>query len=321
MKLIDLHCDTITECHDKNAHLENNDFNISLKKARSLDTWYQFFAIWIIDGIRGIEAERRYTSVYKFLLNEISINSYNMALCGSYDDILSAREDKKSVCLLSIEGSAALNGKISKLYEYYDNGVRMITLTWNKSCEAGDGCFAENPQGLTDFGFELVREMSKLGIVVDVSHLSMKGFDDVVKTTDKPFMASHSNARAVCDNPRNLTDDQFKEIVRRKGIVGLNFYTEFIKTGGEVSFTDLDRHIDHFLSLGGENAISLGSDFDGCDLPIGLSGINDTPKLYEFIESHYSRELADKIFFTNADNFLKTALSDGKSCKKIMEKI
>jgi membrane dipeptidase len=312
MHYFDLHCDTITECFIKNCGLYENDLHISIKKAQVFETWAQVFAVWMPDDMRGEAAWNRFCGAQAVLKREAALNG--IALCGNTDDLADAVEAKnRNAALLSIEGSAALGGSLDNLEKAYNMGVRMITLTWNAACEAGGGC--RDGSGLTPFGFELVSHMQKLGVVVDVSHLSDKGFCDVVRATDAPFVATHSNSRAVCDNKRNLTDDQFKEITQRGGIVGLNLCPAFL---GSKSVENILKHADRFLSLGGENVIAVGADFDGAPMPTGISGIDDMVKIYDLLRENYGKELADKMFFGNTYKFFKTVLTGCNSCNNII---
>jgi membrane dipeptidase len=154
-------------------------------------------------------------------------------------------------------------------------------------------------------------------VIADVSHLSDRGFDDVAKTINTPFIATHSDSRKICDNKRNLTDGQFKEIVRRGGVVGLNLFPAFLGGG---SVDAVCRHVDHFLSLGGENTIAVGADFDGvARLPNDITGIADMVKLYELLSEYYGETIADRIFFGNAYDFFKTVLTGCKSCNNIIK--
>ncbi|MDR3643573.1 MAG: membrane dipeptidase, partial [Clostridia bacterium] len=224
----------------------------------------------------------------------------------------------KNPCLLSIEGSAALCGDLEKLSEAYELGVRLVTITWNGACEAGDGCIVPHAKGLTAFGKQLIAGLARRHMIIDVSHLSDAGFYDVAQETSGAFIASHSNSRRVCGHPRNLTDEQFCEIVRRGGLVGLNFYTRFLREDAEHAVSsDILGHVEHFLELGGENALAIGADFDGASMPEGITGAQDMTKVYELLSGRYSQRIADKIFFGNASEFIKTALTDCKNCNTI----
>ena len=322
MKYFDLHCDTITECTLQNCELNKNNLHISLERARVFKVFGQVYAIYIPDEFHGNSAILRFEEVYAKFISERDKNKEFISLCGNAQDIENAIKIEKNPCILSIEGSAALGGDMSKLYEYYNKGVRIITITWNGSCEAGDGIRAESSKGLTPFGFELIKNMTDLNMIIDVSHISDKGFDDIARHTDRPFIASHSNSRTICDNKRNVTDEQFKEIVSRKGLCGLNLYSFFIKRNKKVTFKDIIYHIEHFLTLGGENTIAIGADFDGIldstPMPDDITGVEGMTKLYDLLQKHYTKSVTDKIFYDNAYKFLKTNLTDCESCNNII---
>ena len=180
----------------------------------------------------------------------------------------------------------------------------MVTLTWNDENCIGAG--ADVPQkGLTDFGIQCVKEFEKRDIVIDISHASDKTFYDVLSNTEMPIVASHSNSRTICSHRRNLTDEQFKEIIRRKGIVGLNFHKDFLNNDrNEASMHDILKHTEHFLSLGGEDVLCIGSDFDGADPICELSSTTKIPFLYEsYLKIGYNEQLVQKIMYYNAYNF------------------
>lgn len=312
MRYFDLHCDTISECYLKNCGLSKNNLHISCSKAEKYETWAQVFAVWMPDRIRGAQAWERFKNVCRTFKTETSKNG--IPPCGNANELEKALSENKRAAILSIEGSAALGGNLENFDAAYDFGVRIITLTWNSECEAGGGCL--DGGGLTDFGFELLKRMKNLGIVIDVSHLSDRGFCDVASHTDIPFIASHSNSRAVCENPRNLTDEQFREIVSRGGIVGLNFFPDFI--GGN-SINLMLSHVDRFLNLGGEKALSVGADFDGAKMPREIRGIGDMSKFYTILSNSFGENTAKRIFFDNAYEFFKTSLTGCKSCNNIIK--
>ena len=197
-----------------------------------------------------------------------------------------------------------LNGRLENLQRLCDDGVKMITLTWNGENELGCGS-SDQARGLSPFGFDAIKEMERLGIIIDVSHLSDAGLDDVLKTVSCPVAASHSNLRFVCGHRRNLTDEQFCEIARRGGVVGVNLYKYFLSGDGErASVRDMARHIERMLELGGENAVAMGSDFDGCDVMDGIKGIDDIPALYNALCAEgISESVLKKIFWQNARDF------------------
>lgn len=310
MKYFDLHCDTITECALRNKSLASNDLHVSLDRAAAFERWAQFFAVWIPDELRGETAAERFDEVYRVFTEQIRLNRDKISFCKSAKDLVLALEQGKRAAFLSIEGSACLCGSTDRLIDAYQKGVRMITLTWNGPCEAGDGCRVPGAGGLTPFGFELIRCMSKLGMIVDVSHLSHPGFWDVAKNIDGPFAASHSDSDFVHPHPRNLDDQQFRELVSRRGLVGLNLFPEFVTKKKNPSFEEILPHVDHFLSIGGEDVLSIGCDFDGALMPQGIRGIEDMPKLCLRIIESFGENIADKIFHKNAFDFIKRTLTE-----------
>ncbi len=300
MKFFDLHCDTITECYARKENLKNNSLNINLEKGKNLEKWTQVFAIFIHDDYRGFAAENYYRSVLGKFNSEIKSNKDEILHIKNRDDFLNC---DKNGAVLSVEGGSALNGKIENLYKLYDDGVRLITLTWNGSNELANGCFSDDKSGLTDFGREVVKIMNEKNMAVDVSHLNEKGFYDVSEISTEPFVASHSDCVKVNDHVRSLTDEQIKIIIDRKGIIGVNFYDKFLGKQYEC-FDAVYRHIYHILSLGGEDAVAMGSDFDGCSIDERLNGLDKIEDLYEYLDKRLNdRKILDKICFENAHNY------------------
>ena len=285
MKFFDLHSDTITECYSQNKSLTNNDLHISLERGQYLEKWIQVFAIWIPDKIRGNDAEEYYEKI----------------LCKFREEIKNAHNVTP---ILAVEGGAVLNGKLENVERLSRDGVKIITITWKGDNELASGSFSETDKGLTPFGKEAVSEMVKYGIVPDVSHLGEKSFYDLCKFTDFPFIASHSNAYSVNPHVRNLKDEQIKEIVRRKGLIGLNFYNTFLGEGNSQEM--LIRHAEHILNLCGENVLAMGSDFDGCSINPEIRGIEKMGSLYDCFCDHFGKTLTEKIFFENAERYFNS---------------
>ena len=310
MKFFDLHCDTIGECYQVNEPLNENSLHISLKKAACLSGWCQTFAIWMPDELRGQAAIEYFDKVYAYFLNQIQENEESISFCKSAEDIRNAAEHKKCAAILSVEGGGAAAGSLDRIKYMYDCGVRMMTLTWNGSCELGNGSGVQDAKGLTDFGKETVKLMEQIGMIVDVSHLSDKGFYDVAKITSKPFVATHSNSRAVWNHVRNLTDEEFDIINFRGGLVGINLFKDFLCESCDTNGAEtVLKHIGHFLERGGENVLSFGSDFDGAQMPDDLDGIEKIPVLYEYLlKNGLEHRTADKIFYQNAYDFFQRVL-------------
>jgi membrane dipeptidase len=172
-----------------------------------------------------------------------------------------------------------------------------------------DGVGEPDPQGLTPFGRQVVQEMNSLGMVVDVSHLAPKGFWDVIEISSAPIIASHSNAKVLCPHRRNLEDDQIKAIIEKGGVIGMTFVPYFIGEG-KITIPHLLRHIDHILSLGGEDHIGLGSDFDGISITMeDLRSGSDYPKLLQALDQEYGHDITAKICGKNFLRVYKQVLS------------
>ena len=304
--LIDSHCDTVSKALDEHKNLFNNQLHIDLEKTKNLE-YTQFFAAFISPEHRN-DAEKRAYSIIAKLKNEIYMNSERMAFCVSYKDYIENRD--KIRAFLSLEGGEPITDRAA-LEKLYREGVRMATLTWNYSNQLAAGVLEGDKQkGLTALGKEIVAEMNRMGIIVDVSHLNDQSFEDVMAITKKPVVASHSNSRKICSNPRNLTDAQFETIKKTGGLVGINLYPRFLNESSKASIDDIIRHIEHFLSLGGENHLGLGADFDGIETtPQGIAGIEDIHKLFDrMLRLGFSESLIKKLSYTNMERILQEIL-------------
>jgi len=212
--------------------------------------------------------------------------------------------------ILSNEGGEMFRGSIDALREFDDDvHLRLIALTWNYENEIGTPAKLDETTGLKPFGFDLLKEMDARGIAADVSHLNVAGFWDVIDHARIAPLASHSNCRWLCDVRRNLHKDQLKALIERKGFIGINFYSDFLAAGREATLDDVLRHIDEICSMGGEDVIGFGSDFDGIDVwPEGLANPADFPALIELLRNHgYSQAQLEKIAGLNYWRFLKDA--------------
>ena len=306
MDIFDLHCDTTTSAMEKGLDFTDENLHIHYPLNEKIKKHCQCFAIFCPDEIRGEAAFEYYQKAKNYLDIQCKDLSFWLERAKSFEDISRIVKNKRTAAILTVEGGAVLNGKMENLYKLHNDGVKMMTLTWNGENEIGFGAsYREN--GLKSFGFNVVKEMQKIGMFIDVSHLSDKGFEDVIETVDCPIVASHSNLREVCGHRRNLRDEYFSEIVRRKGIVGLNFYKDFVSDDAKnANLSDIAKHIERMLELGGEDTICLGSDYDGCDTLDEIKNINKIKKLYDFlINNGFGKQLAEKIFWKNAYDFFE----------------
>lgn len=308
MRFFDLHCDTLYKCLENNKNFYGNGFDVSLENTSRYDTYVGCFAVWIPDEFRGEKALGLFNRAADKLGFQKELFARKFEVLQNPEDIgaIVAPSKNNSVgVILTVEGGAAIAGKLENLDYIRSRGVRIMTLTWNGRCEIGDGVGVQNSSGLSDFGKKVIPRMEELGIIVDVSHASEKLFYDVCDNSKKPFIATHSNSKKVCNHRRNLNDEQFEIIKNKKGLVGINFCKNFLSENHAAGMDDVRAHIEHFLELGGENVISFGSDFDGCDISEEISGIERVENLYEyFLRKNYNQKLIDNIFFDNAYNFM-----------------
>lgn len=300
MRFFDLHCDTIGECSNNNLSLKNNKLHIDLDRARVLDGYTQVFAIWIPDELRRVFAVEYFNKTADYFYKEIEKNS----------DLISLYDDKKATpvkAILAVEGASACGGTLEGLHHLYERGVRLITLTWNAKNEIGSGAFSEG--GLTPFGKEFIKEAEALGIILDVSHLNRQGFFELAEIATKPFIASHSNANIV-DNEfgkkRNLDKEQIEIIKQAKGLIGLNFCRDFIEDDKAEGIDAIQRQIEYFLSMGCEDVIAFGSDYDGCPVHNDLCGIEKIPSVYKALADRgFDEKILKKLFWENAEKLFR----------------
>ena len=296
MYFFDLHCDTVFECERKGKELLHNDLAISLEKARNFEKWVQAFAIFIHDKYSLQKQREQFFRQYALLKDQMEKNDLA---------VFPATDSRSRAVLKTIENASFIGSDFELIEKLASDGFTLATLTWNAAnCYAGG---ADSPEGLTSLGKQAVKKFTECGITIDVSHLSDISFWDVIKQLDKmqngaKIAASHSNARAVCPHRRNLSDDMLKAIAERSGIIGLNFYTEFLAEN-DPSVTDILRHAEHILNLCGENAVAIGSDFDGADMPDGLKSVSDIENLYQLMVQYFGKALSDRIFYKNAYDF------------------
>ena len=273
-KIFDAHCDTLCCLCDSGGTIAENTYNIDKKRMLEYVKYTQVFACFIAPRFYD-DPKARFDALYKTYL---------------------AQDFAGITPVLSLEGGEVIDS-LEDLEYLKECGVRCIALTWNNSNKIASGVL-DIDTGLTEFGKNVVRRMEELGILVDVSHLSDRAFYDVARITTKPFIATHSNSRSVCNHPRNLTDDMFKLICDSGGCVGINLYPKFLTEKEFTSSVDVLRHIEHFMTLGGIDSIGIGADFDGTDnqLPFDITGCQGLHRILDMIHQDDCRE---KISYKN----------------------
>lgn len=311
LPVFDLHCDTVLGLMGQNlsaaGSLRKNQLHIDLERAKTLQGYVQCFACFTTTAEAppaGRTVEDVFERELSVLLREFDANKDIMRQAFSAKDIEENMQDGMISGILTIEGPAGFGFDPALLENLYQIGFRITTLGWN---EKNPLCGSNvTGGGLTDLGKEFVSEAQRLGMIVDVSHISDEAFWDIMQITRAPVIASHSNSRAVHNVKRNLTDDMFRAICDTGGVAGFNLYSEFI--GGQKDLDACCDHFMHFMELNPEGKhIALGGDLDGCDtLPAGFSGIQDYPKLAQKLyERGLNESVLQDIFFNNALGVMK----------------
>lgn len=306
MKYIDLHCDTASELLYQNKELSKNNLSVDVAKLRKGEALAQVFAFFI-DAGKTNNLFLEFEVMHKNFMNELKKNEDSIVLVKNIKELEEANRNNKIGCFLSIEEGDVLEGDIKNLDYVYNNGIRIITLTWNYKNKIGypnyEYLYKDN--GLTEFGRELVYNMEKLGIIPDASHLSDKGFYDLVSITKKPFIASHSNSRVIKNHPRNLSDDMIKALSNKGGVMGINFCSDFLGKNKISSISDIIYHINYIRNVGGIDVIALGSDYDGILNAVEIKDCSEMYKLeYALKNEGFKEEEIEKIFYGNAKRVL-----------------
>lgn len=289
----DTHCDTASEIMGRYG-LRENPLHLDLIRGSKFSPRGQVFACFADGGsFSDYQAQR------DNLFAEIEKNSDIVAFCRNGKEARAAYKNGKTAAFISVEGAELLDCSIEHLEEAKKDGLCIVTLTWNHANLLSGSNVDRPDEGLTQLGKDFIRVCDILGVFVDVSHLSDKGFWDVIEISTKPVIATHSNSRKMWKHTRNLTDDMFKAIVETGGIVGINLYGEFLSETPDIK--SVLKHIEHFLNIGGEDHLAVGADLDGCDiLPIEINAIEDMDRLYNEIENNFGKNIAENIYFNNA---------------------
>lgn len=315
MFICDCHCDTLTELYNKNASLYENGQHFDIKRQIALGGGLQFCAIYVPTEVFRYQGGLRYTlclldkynqEIKK--LHENGIDVLQVRTAGDAGNVLK----HKAATLLAIEEGGAIDGSLEALRCLYELGVRAMTLTWSNRNDIADGINEEaTGSGLTLFGKQVVAEMNRLGMLVDVSHISTAGFWSVIETSTKPIIATHSNAKSLCSHPRNLNDEQIKALAQNGGLAGITFAGQFLEEDWRnACIESVYKHIDYMLNLvGNDDHIGFGSDFDGISHPpYNIQGVQDYKPLIEYLSKYYSDETINKITHQNVINLLQKVL-------------
>jgi len=311
--IIDGHCDTILTVtgrgfmgqRPRDFFARGDTGMIDLPRLKEGGVTCQVMAAYIEDHYKPARSARRALELLD-ALHALVESSEELMLATRAADIEAAKAADKVAFLLSIEGGEAVEGSLALLRGFYKLGVRAMGLTWNQRNDIADGVGERSGgSGLTDFGVSVVKEMERLGMLVDVSHLSDASFWSLDKVAERPYIASHSNARALASHRRNLTDQQIEALAKKGGVIGVVFAPGFVDDNPDnVSLARLCDHIDHIKSIGGIDCVALGSDFDGYTpvpgKPVVMKDVSELPALTaELLSRGYTEEEVKKVLGGN----------------------
>ena len=313
---IDAHVDTITRAilPVNNVGLYENHLQLDFKRLSQFKAPVQVFALWLLDDLIA-DGLNRTNKMIDFFMAQVQAHEDLIEVALNLDDMERIASKEKISALLSLEGGEALMGELSNLDHFYNKGIRLIGLAWNRENELSHAPTSVDGPGLKPFGIDVVRRMNELGMIVDVSHLNEAGFWDVANNSKRPFIASHSNAYEVIAHRRNLKDDQIFAIVESDGLIGVVFEPTFLRSDdAHPSIDDLLEHIRHFIKIGAGDHIGLGSDFDGfidgiveggAKIPTGLEDVSSMSFLEKRLTEEFGQEQALKIMYKNFHDFFK----------------
>lgn len=331
MSFIDLHCDTLQiYAYEKgpSCDLYQNTSSVDFCRMKQVGMKAQFFAMFMPvpghcsylknpDIYRDGELwdEGFLTELYRGFKLSVEAHADLVTHTRNWAEYEEAKKAGKMAAFLTVEDGRAVDGKMENLRALHRAGVSLITLTWNfKNCFGSPN--SRDPQimaeGLTEFGKEAVEEMNALGMLVDVSHLSDGGFYDVAAISKKPFVASHSNARALSPHPRNMTDDMIRRLADTGGVMGLNFCPQFLLAdaeGDDSRIEDMVRHLIHIRNVGGSAVMALGGDLDGIGGNLEIDSVEKTAKLFEVLEKHgFTADELEGLAHKNVERVLTESL-------------
>jgi membrane dipeptidase len=309
LKVVDFHCDALSKMQEMPDIVFRNDYRLDVTAERMAAGGIQLqcFAIYL-SGKRGRPRFEDVLSQVQHFRNSVTAPG-GLQWLRWREEADELDKETPRWGMLSLEGVDGLEGNLFYAQLCFELGIRFLGITWNYANWAADGVLERRNGGFTEQGRKLVEWCNSSGMLLDVSHLSPAGFWELTGLSERPFIASHSNAASVCPHPRNLSDEQIKALIAMDGRMGLTFYPWFVCEDGKAGTEHLLRHIEHVCSLGGEKHIMFGSDFDGIDSWVeGLEHPGQYPAFAEQLLRHYPEELVRGWLSGNALSFLKAHL-------------
>ena len=299
--------DDPSACRD----LASSHCHISLDKVGATP-WAQCFACYVPDALSPEQTTGFHEGVMSHLTHEVERNAGRVVAVASASqlrDVLENSGEPHVAAVHTIENARMFAADLGLVERYAADGLLMASISWNAAGPLASG--HDTHEHVSELGARAIAEMERNRVVLDVSHLNDECFDDVCRLSTRPFVASHSNSRAVCGHRRNLTDRQFAEIRERGGVVGLNYCDKFLSNevleghAVDVSFDEVAAHIEHWLDLGGEDVVALGGDLDGATVPSLLDGADKMPAFQGLLEHRFGSTITRKLCYANALAFFE----------------
>ena len=320
---IDMHCDTLLRGvqEERKEIYKMPEAMLDVSRLKEAQVLCQFFAIFFPprktkypEGVKPLpEDDELFTKAREIFLSTIQQYPEALGQATNYQEVIERQKEGKVSGILTMEDGRAVQGDMERLHYFYKQGVRLISLTWNyENCFGSPNSKDPNvmQKGLTSFGKEAVEVMNHLGILIDVSHLSDGGFYEVAALSKKPFVASHSNCRSLCDHTRNLTDEMIHSLAEHGGVAGINFEPTFLQQKG--SYSTMERiaaHLKHFIQIGGEDCVGIGTDFDGICGKFEVGEPSAMTQLFAYLRQNgFSEELIEKIAYRNVLRVIKESM-------------
>lgn len=306
MIVLDSHCDTPSlMVNGLDIGIDNKESQVDIPKLIAGGVDVSFFAACTYAEYSPETAISRALEMIASVYDAIGKYGDRIALALTPDDVMANKANNLISILIGMENGAPIQKSMSLLRLFHRMGVRYMTLTHNGDNEIADAAMeGKRWGGLSPFGREVVAEMNRLGIIVDVAHVSDGTFSDVLDCSKKPVLSTHSCCRALANHPRNMTDEMIKRMADKGGVIQINFYPYFLTTTAQAGVEDVIRHIDHAVKVGGIEHVGIGTDFDGIKVtPVGLENISKLPVVFDLLsERGYSDDQIEKIA---SGNFLR----------------
>lgn len=318
MFVLDSHCDTPSKMlRGRDISIDNELAHVDFPKLIRGGVDGAFFALYVPAELNEEDAYEHACRLHKAVEDALIAFPHQASLAVSESQAYENKENGKFSVFLGLENGSPIGHSLERVGEFYDKGVRYMTLCHSKDNQICDSCASEVKtwNGLSPFGREVVAEMNRLGMLIDVSHVSDETFYDVLACSTKPVVATHSCCRALCGHPRNMTDDMIRSLAAKGGVIQINFYPVFLEEGFDEehmfetvrpSYTRIVDHIDHVVGLVGIDYVGIGSDFDGIDVtPLGMDDVSMMPKIFdEMLRRGYSHADIEKVASRNFFNVL-----------------